>query len=100
MIRTAEYVRAEAAHAIMLARTDSAGQPLYRLTSGGNVVRTKPITQRLKRRVLTRDGFACVACGATGFLEVAHIRPYRENGDNSLGNLRTLCHDCHADEES
>ena len=47
-------------HATMLARTDSAGAPLYRVTRGGNIVRTKPITQRLKAKILERDGHACV----------------------------------------
>lgn len=27
---------------------------------GGNIVRTKPITQRLKAKILERDGHACV----------------------------------------
>jgi hypothetical protein len=94
----AERARVEAAkrqHAEMLSRTDSAGRPLYRVTSGGNVVRTRPITQRLKAKVLRRDGSACVECGADNSLEVAHVEPYRVNGNNDLDNLRTLCAPCH-----
>lgn len=79
----------------MLARTDSAGRPLYRVTSGGNIVRTKPITKRLKKRILTRDGNRCVECGSTKWLEIAHIEPYRISGNNADDNLRTLCNPCH-----
>ena len=86
-------------HATMLARTDSAGAPLYRVTRGGNIVRTKPITQRLKAKILKRDGHACVECGATPcILHVAHIEDYRINGNNHPDNLRTLCPECHAAE--
>jgi 5-methylcytosine-specific restriction endonuclease McrA len=98
------YEYAKRAHATMLARTDDAGRPLYRLTSGGNVVRTRPITQRLKAKILNRDGHACVECGATatesrdGVLHIAHIEDYRVNGNNDPDNLRTLCPDCHAAE--
>jgi len=83
----------------MLARTDSAGRLLYRVTSGGNIVRTKPITKRLKAKILKRDGHACVECGATPcILHVAHIEDYRINGNNHPDNLRTLCPECHAAE--
>ena len=85
----------ERTHATTLARTDNEGRPLYRVTSGGNVVRTRPITKRLKAKVLDRDGHACVECRATTSLEVAHVEAYRVNGNNALDNLRTLCHDCH-----
>jgi len=79
----------------MLARTDSAGRLLYRVTSGGNIVRTKPITKRLKKRILTRDGNRCVECGSTKWLEIAHVEPYRVGGNNADDNLRTLCNPCH-----
>lgn len=96
--RKIEY--APTRHAKMLARTDSEGRPLYRLTEGGNVVRTRPIKEHMKRRILARDGHACVECGTTRNLEVAHIEPYRVNGNNSDENMRTLCASCHAAEEA
>ena len=68
---------------------------LYRVTSGGNIVRTKPITKCLKKRILTRDGNRCVECGSTKWLEIAHIEPYRISGNNADDNLRTLCNPCH-----
>lgn len=101
--RAKRIEQATRAHAVMLARTDEVGRPLYRLTSGGNVVRTRPITQRLKAKVLNRDGHACVECGAKadayGVLHIAHIEDYRVNGNNDIDNLRTLCPPCHNAEE-
>lgn len=82
-------------HAARLARTNLNGEPLYRVTSGGNVVRTRPIKSGLKMRILRRDGFACVECGAKEELQVAHIEDYAINGNNDDDNLRTLCSDCH-----
>ena len=86
---------AKRANATMLARTDDEGRPLYRMTSGGNVVRTRKITKRLKAKILDRDGHACVQCGATKSLEAAHVEDYRINGNNHPDNLRTLCTPCH-----
>ena len=60
-----------------------------------NIVRTKPITKCLKKRILTRDGNRCVECGSTKWLEIAHIEPYRVGGNNADDNLRTLCNPCH-----
>lgn len=48
-----------------------------------------------KRRVLERDGYACVQCGATAPLEVDHIVPLAGGGSNEMSNLRTLCRACH-----
>jgi hypothetical protein len=96
LARESKVARAHASG--MLGRRDGDGNPLYRVTQGGNIVRTKPITARLKRRIHTRDGFHCVECGSENSLEVAHIEPYRVTGNNSDDNLRTLCADCHARE--
>lgn len=84
----------------MLTRTDPSGRPLYRVTSGGNVVRTRPITQRLKKKVVERDANTCVICGVSEIImHAAHIEPYRIAGNNSLENLRLLCPPCHARED-
>src|SRR5438876_12456858 len=40
---------------------------------------------------LYRDGHACTECGATEALECHHKTPLCKGGDNSLGNLQTLC---------
>lgn len=47
--------------------------------------------QRLQRRILIRDGWACRLCGRPA-TEVDHITP----GDNhSETNLRAICVACH-----
>lgn len=53
----------------------------------------------LKKRfeVMQRDKFECVLCGNTAKeskLEVDHIKPASEGGDNEKDNLMTLCFDC------
>jgi 5-methylcytosine-specific restriction endonuclease McrA len=54
--------------------------------------------QALRLEALRRDGFRCVICGATGRLEVDHIKPVRTHPELSfkLGNLQTLCASDHA----
>jgi len=42
---------------------------------------------------MARDRYACRKCGATDDLEVHHVDGDWRN--NELGNLITLCHDCH-----
>lgn len=46
----------------------------------------------------TRDGWACVTCGAVGRLEVDHIKPIKTHPELAydLANLQTLCVNCHA----
>jgi hypothetical protein len=94
----AERVRKwqEASHDPRLARTGPDGRPLYRLTSGGNIVRTRWVSKAQRQRVLERDGNRCIWCGAEDGLEVDHIIRYADGGGNGLDNLRTLCHACHA----
>jgi 5-methylcytosine-specific restriction endonuclease McrA len=51
----------------------------------------------LRLEALRRDGWACVQCGASGLLEVDHIKPVRDAPELSfdLGNLQALCRSCH-----
>ena len=61
-------------------------------------------------RILYRDNFTCQECGEfhayvnehgmtisidDGELEVHHIKPVSDGGDDHPDNLRTLCHKCH-----
>lgn len=65
---------------------------------------TKPIPRSislaLRYRVLVRDKFRCVICGAspakdgTVELHVDHIFPWSRGGQNTEENLRTLCFKC------
>lgn len=67
-------------------------------------VREKPWAQKqrasrvgpaLRQRVLDRDESACVRCGATEEVVAHHIIPARQGGAPHMGNLATLCEDCH-----
>ncbi len=53
-----------------------------------------------RRKVLDRDGWACVQCGKRTRLEVDHVRPLDRGGSPyGLDNLQTLCGGsggCHA----
>ncbi|WP_037471602.1 HNH endonuclease [Sinorhizobium fredii] len=52
----------------------------------------------LRLQAKRRDGFKCVQCGASGDLEVDHVKPVRTHPELSfeLTNLQTLCVRCHA----
>lgn len=58
----------------------------------------KGISDRIRYRVLFRDGFMCRACGQSAKdgvkLNVDHIIPVDQGGTNELGNLQTLCEYC------
>lgn len=56
------------------------------------------ITPALRYKVLQRDGFRCVFCGASAkddvILEVDFVKSAEEGGRAEAGNLRTLCNRC------
>jgi len=60
--------------------------------------RTIPLKLRLK--VLQRDNFKCVYCGASPAtnpniqLHIDHNIPFSKGGKTELGNLQTLCQNC------
>lgn len=60
--------------------------------------RTIPLKLRLK--VLQRDNFKCVYCGASPAtnsniqLHIDHIDPFSKGGKSEFGNLQTLCQNC------
>lgn len=51
----------------------------------------------LRREVLERDGWRCQYCGTTQNLEVHHLVPRSQGGDDDAQNLITLCARCHGD---
>ncbi len=67
---------------------------------------TVPPTQRrnppdrLRLRVLERDGYRCVLCGRSPALELGvilhldHVVPFADGGATVFENLRTLCQEC------
>jgi hypothetical protein len=57
----------------------------------------KPVGKKLRFDVFKRDGFRCQYCGATPLqtgLQVDHIVPVAEGGDNGINNLITSCQPC------
>ena len=65
-----------------------------------NVASPRSIPLALRYRVLSRDKFRCVICGASPAkdgsvdLHVDHIYPWSRGGKNVEENLRTLCFKC------
>jgi len=51
--------------------------------------------KELRKRVLLRDGFACVQCKSQALLHVDHLH-YDSIGKEELSDLQTLCYRCHA----
>lgn len=60
--------------------------------SNRNPAGAKPMTKREK--ILQRDGFACLRCGARQNLTLDHIIPKSRGGTNCQRNLQTLCGGC------
>ncbi|MGC5026276.1 HNH endonuclease [Tsukamurella sp. DT100] len=63
---------------------------------------SNPAWRRLRTQILERDGNRCQRCGAHGDqtgvrLELDHITPVAEGGQDSPENTQLLCHDCHLD---
>lgn len=53
----------------------------------------------LKKQRFEIDGYRCTRCGETRIhlLTIHHVNPRSEGGEDSLGNLRTMCIKCHAE---
>ena len=56
---------------------------------------SKRAWKKRRLRILDRDGWRCVLCGASSRLEVDHIQPLWEGGAEEDSNLRALCKSCH-----
>ncbi|MBU8871347.1 MAG: HNH endonuclease [Gemmatimonadales bacterium] len=59
----------------------------------------RKLTNGLRYKILRRDGFRCVLCGATAEddkLAVDHIIPVARDGKTTPDNLRTLCKRCNS----
>jgi hypothetical protein len=52
------------------------------------------MSEKVRRQVYERDGWACRLCSSTDGLVVDHKWPYSRGGTNALENLQTLCADC------
>lgn len=61
------------------------------------MAKRKPISKKIRFEVFKRDKFTCQYCGQMApdvILEVDHIKPVAEGGDNEMVNLITSCRDC------
>ena len=62
----------------------------------------KPLSKKIRFEVFKRDKFTCQYCGRMSpdvILEVDHIEPVAEGGDNEITNLITSCRDCNRGRE-
>jgi hypothetical protein len=61
---------------------------------------SRKISERLRFRILVRDGFRCLACGRSPLstpgteLHVDHIIPWSKGGETTPENLQTKCAQC------
>jgi len=60
----------------------------------------REISERMRFRILMRDGFACKACGRSPATEIGvelhvdHILPWSKGGETVEENLSTKCKEC------
>lgn len=61
-----------------------------------SVVNSVPVAAEVRARVMARDGFACVYCGAQSDLTVDHLVSRAAGGSNLPENLVAACRSCNA----
>ncbi len=54
------------------------------------------ISNTTRKAVYKRDGYACALCDGIRGLQIHHVIKRSQGGNNSMHNLVTLCHICHA----
>jgi len=69
-----------------------------------NTTRASPVVkrivgrelQRIRDRIMLRDGYSCRVCGRTTTdLEIDHVTPLGDGGAESDYNRQCLCYECH-----
>jgi hypothetical protein len=78
---------------------DSSDHSTPRNNKNGNGKITRDaVSKSIRYDILKRDNYRCKLCGSiaseTTQLEIDHIIPVSKGGDNSFGNLQTLCNNC------
>ena len=66
-------------------------------TLGIAFIQRENLSVRKRFFIMKRDSFACVLCAASGQgvrLEIDHRIHFSRGGDDSIGNLQTLCFNC------
>ncbi|GAA3880589.1 HNH endonuclease [Haloarcula argentinensis] len=59
------------------------------------VLHRQGINSDLRDEILGRNDKTCVKCGSGCDIEVHHIIPRSQGGQNEIENLTSLCHSCH-----
>jgi superfamily II DNA or RNA helicase len=70
------------------------------LPTGRETPTEREPSEEVKAQVKRRDGNQCLACGATKYLQVDHIRSWHRGGSNDIDNLQTLCKVCNSKKET
>lgn len=66
-------------------------------------MKRNPISRGKRFRILARDSFRCRYCGATAEqsrLQIDHLIPLCDGGDNDDSNLVAACEDCNSGKKS
>jgi len=99
-VRFIEFKSGEPLLTTSLQQTPSRSQALSEPPSGVLPSRRRNIPDRLRLRVLIRDGFSCVFCGRSPATErsvnlhIDHKVPFSDGGETIFENLQTLCKEC------
>ena len=62
-------------------------------------IKRKSISQKIRFEIFKRDSFTCQYCGEEApkvILNIDHINPVKNGGDNNITNLITSCFDCNS----
>lgn len=64
---------------------------------GKSKSRKRTVSPKVRFQVLSRDGYRCIYCGATGAeaaLHIDHKRSVADGGTDEMANLATACERC------
>lgn len=63
-------------------------------STGSSSMPRRPLSGRLRSKILERDGHKCVSCKSEKKLEIDHIIPYSIVHEHKYENLQVLCRSC------
>lgn len=92
--RAFPYLRANADLVVSATNSSSSYVTKFKYIPNEGVA-SRRVKGKLRDEVLERDGNTCVSCGSEDDLQVHHIIPRHQGGENVENNLATLCPDCH-----